>query len=703
MIDSTLRIALTIGALVLSPGLAPSQEAPSEEEQVFEQELARVHKKMEAGDWDVARKRLERALASHSEGPYLLTRLGGVELSLKRCVFWSERPEQDVPALFKGELISHKASSGKLHLRYEEDKPHDFVMSGLSLTHAIEFSGPYSITIDDNVTPSLLVCTTSAGSVQVSYGRVFNLGVGNPAHKKPIQRWVEITRTYTDERGMPKRESKRKEYTSSRKTKQSVFEIKVTGTQVKASFNGKSLLSVKKPKDAWGKILIPAGGPHGVIDIEGDASEWLKRQRDRTFQAEWKRFEAGWKLEDHLPPELAAKLASAVPTEVNVAERGKEPSELGADQVLIWNAAVEAWNDGNYEIVLVEAEKLLALEPDVGEARFLAAQALLAERRVEEAIGGLADCVERHPSYREAVSLFAQLLLRTGRFEEARTAISRGVGAGVPAAELQSVSITAEKAIHGPPWKTKHAFDSRHYRVASDLSRETCRAVALELEGSFRYISRRLGEGQHEPERMFQVFVFAGKASYLDYVEDVFGGRGDSTQGMYSPFLKQLLVLDSEPRESLMHTVRHEGFHQYLDSLLDEPPIWFNEGLAEYFAAAHAPTGEWREGRLLPERLAVLTGDPARPFVKAEELQSLRTFLHTSQVRFMTKARRNYAQAWALVHYLRHSTRQNRAIFDRLFAELLAGTENREAIDRAFDGVDLKQMDTAFASYVQKL
>ena len=28
--------------------------------------------------------------------------------------------------------------------------------------------------------------------------------------------------------------------------------------------------------------------------------------------------------------------------------------------------------------------------------------------------------------------------------------------------------------------------------------------------------------------------------------------------------------------------MRHEGYHQYLDRVMPDPPVWFNEGLAVY-------------------------------------------------------------------------------------------------------------------------
>jgi len=50
----------------------------------------------------------------------------------------------------------------------------------------------------------------------------------------------------------------------------------------------------------------------------------------------------------------------------------------------------------------------------------------------------------------------------------------------------------------------------------------------------------------------------------------------------------------------------------------------------------------------------------------------------------------HYAQAWALVHYLRHGPRERRVLFDDLFAYLGAGTEREESLDLTFRDTDLR-------------
>ena len=45
--------------------------------------------------------------------------------------------------------------------------------------------------------------------------------------------------------------------------------------------------------------------------------------------------------------------------------------------------------------------------------------------------------------------------------------------------------------------------------------------------------------------------------------------------------VKQLLIWNVPERESMLSTIRHEGFHQSLDRISGEAPDWLHEGMAE--------------------------------------------------------------------------------------------------------------------------
>lgn len=678
---------------LLLPPLAAEEPDPA----VFEQELQRVRRKMELGDWDVALRRLESALDAHASGEYVLAHLGEIEMALKRCLFWRERGEVDLAAGLKGEL-QYDLRSGKIKLHYEAEAPTDFEPRGLARVLPVVFSGPYSIEIVDGAEPTVIVCARGQESVTASFSRVFHLGVGNPNQEKPTQRSVELRSSLRDRNGKLVEETRSKDFTSKRSLKERRYKVQVSGSSIKTSFNGKSLLSRTKPRDLWGQIAFGLSVPKAEIRIEGEAKGWLQARLDAAVEEDWKAYEADWELAPHLPAELAARLEAPSSSAPSPTAQGDATplTELDAEGVDSWNEAVRLMQEGDAARALETVDALLARFPALAEGHRLRSGALIQLHRREEAALALRECARLLPSELETRRQLVELLLLSGRFQEALDEVGAAVSEGHSVTALQGLSVTANKALHGPAWSRKNEYASRHFEVASDLSKEVCRSIALELEENFRHVSRRLDLGTHLESRRFQVYVFSSASRYADYVSDVFRGRAEHTLGMYSPFLKQLLVLNSPQHDMLMHTVRHEGFHQLIDSELDDPPTWLNEGLAEYFAAARTPTG-WKDGQPNQPRLEALQGRLRGKLIPLAE------FLFQDHATFLKDADLGYAQAWGLVQFLRHSSRSNAARLEELIAELRAGRDNRGAIESAFDGQDLQALDVALEAYLMQL
>jgi hypothetical protein len=68
---------------------------------------------------------------------------------------------------------------------------------------------------------------------------------------------------------------------------------------------------------------------------------------------------------------------------------------------------------------------------------------------------------------------------------------------------------------------------------------------------------------------------------------------------------------------------------------------------------------------------------------------------------FMRNGQYTYPMSWAFVDYLLNSGPQRRAIFDRLWSELLEPVDPATACDRAFEGVDLTALEQGFWAHVE--
>ena len=233
--------------------------------------------------------------------------------------------------------------------------------------------------------------------------------------------------------------------------------------------------------------------------------------------------------------------------------------------------------------------------------------------------------------------------------------------------------------------------------MRSDVSRELCAQAAEVLDTSWMLFERllmRLPDANSAAKR--QVYLFAGQSGYLRYAAQMTGTIPIHTAGLYSPVLKQLLIWNLPVRDDMMRTVRHEALHQYMDALGFDAPPWLQEGLGEYFELAEVTRGQVVAGQTNERHVATLCAEGA-------DLVPLAQFLHLAPAGFYADASQNYAQAWALVHYLQHGGKRLRQQYDRLLAGLAAGKPSREAVDAVFGAEDLAAFERGLLAHVRGL
>lgn len=158
--------------------------------------------------------------------------------------------------------------------------------------------------------------------------------------------------------------------------------------------------------------------------------------------------------------------------------------------------------------------------------------------------------------------------------------------------------------------------------------------------------------------------------------------------------LKQLVVWNQgDPQEWLL-TVRHEGFHQYLDRCTDHAPHWFNEGSAEYFASAESSASSFKEGQINPMRRGTLRA--------AQKLLPLSQLLQLSARAFMADdVDLHYAQSWALVHFLRNTTPENEALYLRFFQGFQQDRPWASVQDEILKDVDLAALQRDYEAHIR--
>ncbi len=252
-----------------------------------------------------------------------------------------------------------------------------------------------------------------------------------------------------------------------------------------------------------------------------------------------------------------------------------------------------------------------------------------------------------------------------------------------------------DKAMSGPHWPKTYRFSSKHYLVESDISEAICKEAASLLEGAYTSYSVRLQRITNLENNKFRVFLFSGEASYQRYVGESLGADAENTAGLFSGFLKQLLIWNVPKRESMMQTVVHEGFHQYLDLAAFRAPNWFNEGMAEYIEAAELVNGRWTDGQVRHDHLENL---------KKKTMMPLADFVNISARRFYAgDVGLHYSQAWAFIHFLRNSSKKEGDLFDRLFKGFVESPSSGQVVRDAFEDVDMAALDEQLLAYLEEL
>lgn len=210
------------------------------------------------------------------------------------------------------------------------------------------------------------------------------------------------------------------------------------------------------------------------------------------------------------------------------------------------------------------------------------------------------------------------------------------------------------------------------------------------------------------------VYVLSSEARFHLFSEQIRSGSTESTLGYYMPGYRILVFYEREPRReggralsaATQEVLLHETFHQWIRLHLDDPPTWFDEGFAEFFAFSEVGPQGLRYGLLparYPSRLdnirwAIAGRAEAAPPLPLDRL------LRSGHEQFMVPPQTftNYAHSWSFVHFLASSKGGQKALKD-YFNALREGKGRDGAFDATFAKVDLAALDREWRQYVDKL
>jgi tetratricopeptide (TPR) repeat protein len=209
---------------------------------------------------------------------------------------------------------------------------------------------------------------------------------------------------------------------------------------------------------------------------------------------------------------------------------------------------------------------------------------------------------------------------------------------------LLSVSVLAiEPPREKERWTTLAIDELTVYSSADDATTRDVASDLVRLRGALGVVTK-LKVRSPLPTR---VYIFGDRRTFEQYCQAAIG-RSDNLSGVFLSDRDGNHVLIAGSSKGVDRVVFHELTHYFLrNTISSQVPLWFNEGLAEFYSTFSARKDTVSVGLPIAEHLAWLHQQSLIP------LKDLFAVTHDSK-EYHEGNRQGvfYAESWALVHYL---------------------------------------------------
>jgi tetratricopeptide (TPR) repeat protein len=255
----------------------------------------------------------------------------------------------------------------------------------------------------------------------------------------------------------------------------------------------------------------------------------------------------------------------------------------------------------------------------------------------------------------------------------------------------EGVSRRAEKPIPFPPADEQWLLArSKHFTLISSASEKRTREIAGDLEtlaAALEQLTPKFSTTSPAPTR---VFLFSRRREVQPYFDLLLNRREASVTGV---FISQkqggsmIIQVGSSARDT---TPYHELVHNLIANAGSHPPLWLEEGVAEYFGNAEFGTRSIRAGEPIRSRVDALRRGVRLPLINlfAVGRESDIYNLPAGQQLF-------YSESWAIVDWM---MRTDRRAFDALFQDVDNGVSVETALRNHY-GKSVEEVERALNGY----
>jgi tetratricopeptide (TPR) repeat protein len=240
------------------------------------------------------------------------------------------------------------------------------------------------------------------------------------------------------------------------------------------------------------------------------------------------------------------------------------------------------------------------------------------------------------------------------------------------------------------------SVQSRNFLLVGNASERDIRKVAARLEQFREAFLRLLSVDHFDSSVPLTVVVFKDDAAYRPF-EPVYSGQPAGVAGFFqsSPDVDYItLSVDRRHVRKADALAFHEYVHLLVRNSFGNAPLWFNEGLAEYYSTFEISDGNRKVtlGKPISTRVQTL---------RERELIPLDTLLRVDDYSpyYTEQGKRShfYSQSWALVHYLLSGERRLQL---PTYLELLAKGMNVEDAFRQAFRADFATIENELRAYI---
>ncbi len=205
------------------------------------------------------------------------------------------------------------------------------------------------------------------------------------------------------------------------------------------------------------------------------------------------------------------------------------------------------------------------------------------------------------------------------------------------------------------------------YQIFSDYSEGETLLLALTLEELFNFYNRYFNFNPQDLNGKLRVRYFSSKERFDRYLRRVVGRSYDHFVYIdYNDLALNELVIYPANR-NFQRLLVHFSFLQFIESFVQEPPIWLREGFAIYFeSTSYNPADQMVQFQENNDLLNNLQN-----MVKNNELIVWEEFISYRAVDITPFNRQFYPQAWGLVSFLvDHRERDTEQLLQKVIGAL---------------------------------